>query len=42
MKEQASQKSVKSTLILENGSKIIKWWVVATQMEAFHEYGDQR
>jgi hypothetical protein len=40
MKEQTSQKLMKSTFVLENGSKIIKWWVVAIQMEAFHEYGD--
>jgi len=42
MKEQGSQKLVKSTFVLENGSKIIKWWVAVIQMEAFHEYGDWR
>jgi len=40
MKEQASQELVKSTFVLKNGNKIIKWWVVVIQMEAFHEYGD--
>jgi hypothetical protein len=40
MKEQAFQIATKSTLVLENGSKIIKWWVVVVQMEALHEYGD--
>jgi hypothetical protein len=28
MKEQAFQKVVKSTFLLVNGGKIIKWWVV--------------
>jgi hypothetical protein len=40
MKEQASQVVVKSTFVLENGSKNIKRWVAIVQMEAFHEYGD--
>lgn len=42
MKEKASQELVKLTFVLENGSKIIKWWVVIIQMEALHEYGDWR
>lgn len=42
MKEQAFQVVVKSTFVLENGGKIIKWWVAVVQMEAFYEYGDWR
>ncbi len=42
MKEQASQEAIKSTFVLVNGGKIIKWWVTTIQMEALHDYGDQR
>jgi hypothetical protein len=31
MKEQASQEAIKSTFILVNGGKIIKWYVVTIQ-----------
>jgi hypothetical protein len=40
VKEHASQKVIKSTLVLVNGGKIIKWWVAIIQMEALHNYGD--
>lgn len=42
MKEQAFQEAIKSTFVLVNGGKIIKWWVTTIQMEALHDYGDQR
>jgi hypothetical protein len=42
MKKQAFQKTVKSTFVLVNEDKIIKWWVVTIQMEAVHDYGDWR
>jgi hypothetical protein len=40
MSKQASQVVVKSTFVLKNGGKIIKWWVAVVQMEVLHEYGD--
>jgi hypothetical protein len=42
MKEQAFQKAVKSTFVLVNGGKVIKWWVATIQIEALHDHGDWR
>ncbi len=42
MKKQAFQKTGKSTFVLVNEGKIIKWWVVTIQMEALNDYGDWR